>query len=41
MLVYGSKTWDMKTEDLARLGRAEMMMVRRMCGVSLKDLKGA
>ena len=33
VLVYGSKTWAMKAEDLARLGRAERMMVQRMCGV--------
>ena len=29
----------MKAKDLARLGRAERMMVRRMCEVSLKDRK--
>ena len=29
----------MKAKDLAWLGRAERMMVRRMCGVSLKDRK--
>ena len=28
----------MKTENLARLGRAERMMVRRMYGASLKDI---
>ena len=33
VLVYG--TWAIKAEDLARLRRAERMMVRRMCGVSL------
>ena len=32
-----SETWAIKAEDLARLRRAERMMVRRMCGVSLKD----
>ena len=44
VLVHGSETWAMKAdlmkaEVLARLGRAERMMVRKMCGVSLKDRK--
>ena len=39
VLVYGSKTWAMKAEDLARLEKAERMMVQKMCGVSLKDRK--
>ena len=39
VFVYGSETWAMKLEDLARLERAERMMVQRMCGVSLKDRK--
>ena len=39
MLVYGSETWDINTEDLDRLGRAERMIIRRMCGLSLKDRK--
>ena len=30
VLVYGNETWAMKAEDLARLGRAERMMVQRM-----------
>ena len=34
-----ARTWAIKAEDLARLRRAERMMVRRMCGVSLKDRK--
>ena len=29
----------MNAEDLARLKRAERMMVRRMCGASLKERK--
>ena len=36
---YGSETWAMNADDLDRLGRAERMMVRKMCGVSLKDRK--
>ena len=39
VLVYGSETWDMNTEDPDRLGRAERMIVRRMCGLSLKNRK--
>ena len=39
VLVYGSETWAMKAGDLDRLRRAERRMVRRMCGVSLKDRK--
>ena len=37
VLVYGSETWPMKTEDLQRLERAEGMMWRWMCGVRLAD----
>ena len=37
MLVYGSETWAIKAEDLARLRRAERMMVR-MCGVKDNEL---
>ena len=42
-LVYGSETWAMKSGGLvARLRRAERMMVRRMCGVSLaNDIESA
>ena len=40
MLIYGSETWTIKAGDLGvRLGRTERIMVRRMCGVSLKDTK--
>ena len=38
-MVYGSDTWSMKVEDKQRLERAERMMVRYMCGVTLKDRK--
>ena len=37
VLVYGSETWPMKAEDMQRLERMERMMVRWMCGVSLKS----
>jgi hypothetical protein len=36
-MVYGSETWPMKKEDLGRLERAEHTMMRRMCGVTLRD----
>ena len=35
--MYGSETWLMKVEDKQRLERAEKMMVRWMCGVTLKN----
>ena len=38
-MTYGSETWPMKVEDRQRLERAERMMVRQMCGVTLKDRK--
>jgi hypothetical protein len=37
VLVYGSETWPMKVDDMHRLERTERMMVRWMCGVSLKN----
>ena len=36
-MIYGSETWPMKVEDMNRLIRAERMMMRRMCGVTLRD----
>ena len=37
VLMHGSKTWAMKREDKQRMMITERRMVRRMCGVSLKD----
>ena len=37
VMVYGSETWPMKIEDQRRLERTERMMVRSMCGVTLRD----
>ena len=37
MLMHGSETWPMKREDNQRMTRTERSMVRRICGVSLKD----
>ena len=38
-MIYGSETWPMKVEDKQRLERAKRMMVRHMCGITLKDKK--
>ena len=38
-LTYGTETWAMKKANLLSLDRTERMMVRWMCGVSLKDRK--
>jgi len=37
VLLYGSETWPMKTEDMQRLTRTENSMDRLMSGVTLKD----
>ena len=37
VLTYGTETWAMKKANLQSLERTERMMVRWMCGVSLKD----
>lgn len=39
VMMYGSETWAMKVEDMQRMERAEKMMVRWMCGVTLRDRK--
>ena len=39
VLTYRTEIWAMKAKNLQSLGRAEGMMVRWMCGVSLKDRK--
>ena len=36
-MLYGSETWAANIKQVARLSRAEMRMVRCMCGVSLRD----
>ena len=37
VLIYGSETWTVRVEDVSKLERAERMMVRWMCGVTLRD----
>jgi len=39
VLTYGTETWAVKAKNLQSLGRAERMMMRWMCDVSLKDRK--
>jgi hypothetical protein len=36
-MIYGSETWPVKAEHEAKLARAEMRMIRWMCGVSLRE----
>ena len=38
-MVYGSQTWALKVSETQQLVRTERMMVRWMCGVSLRDRK--
>ena len=37
VLVQGREIWAVRGEDRQRMVRTERSMVRRMCGVSLKD----
>ena len=39
VLTYGTETWTMKVANLQSLERIKWMMVRWMCGLSLKDRK--
>ena len=36
-MLYGCETWAMNVEQIKRFERAEMRMVRWMCGVFLRD----
>ena len=36
-MLHGSETWPVRKENMVALQRAEMRMVRWMCGVKLKD----
>jgi len=35
--MHGSETWNIRKENVVALQRAEMRMVKWMCGVKLKD----
>ena len=41
VMIYGSENWPMKVKDMQRLERAEKIMVRHMCGVTLKARKSS
>ena len=36
-MLHGSETWPVRKENVVALQRAEMRMVRWICGVKLKD----
>ena len=36
-MLHGSETWPIRKENVVALQRAEMRMVRWMCGIKLKD----
>jgi len=36
-MLHGSETWPVRKENVVALRRAEMRMVRWMCGIKLKD----
>ena len=36
-MLHGSETWPVRKENVGALQRAEMRMVKWMCGVKLKD----
>ena len=36
-MLHGSDTWPVRKENVVALQRAEMRMVRWMCGIKLKD----
>ena len=38
-MIYGCETWVVNVEQEAKLERAEMRMVRWMCGVPLREKK--
>ena len=37
VMLYGSETWAINAEQIARFDRTEMRMVRWMCGVTLRE----
>ena len=36
-MIHGSEKWSLKRENEMALHRTEMKMIRRMCGVKLRD----
>ena len=41
VMLYASETWALREEDLVRLERNDMRMIRWMCGVTLRDRKSS
>ena len=41
VMLHASETWPLKEEDIQRISRTDMRMIRWMCGVSLKDRKSS
>ena len=41
VMVYGSETWAAKEEDIRRIERADLSMIRWMCNKSLRDRKAS
>ena len=39
VMLYGSETWPLKEEDIQRIVRTDMQMIRWMCNVTLRDRK--
>ena len=37
VILYGSETWPVKKEDIKRLERNDVRMIRLMCEISLND----
>jgi len=37
-MLHGSETWPVRKENVAALQRAEMTVVRQMCGVKLRQI---
>ena len=40
VMLYGNETWPTKIEDIRKIQRSEMRMLRWMTGVSLSERKG-
>ena len=41
VMLYASETWPLKEEDIQRISRTDMQMVRWMCNISLRDRKSS
>ena len=41
VMTYGSETWPLKEDDISRIARTDMQMIRWMCNVSLRERKSS